>query len=89
MSDRIVLKWPLTLTPAGMGLEQRMLPGPVVAVAWQRDRVTLWIEHPIEGSKVDRLFVAVPTGSSFPAGAVHVGSAVSEGLVFHVYELAP
>jgi hypothetical protein len=83
VSDRIILKW---IVPPD-GLTAMMQPGPVVAVAWQRDEVTVWIDHDREARRVERSFVAVPTGVPFPAGGFHVGSAVSDYLVFHVYEL--
>jgi hypothetical protein len=88
VSDRIVLKWPLTFTGHGIGLTQFMQPGPVVAVAWQHENVTVWIDHPVESQKIQRSFEAIPTGLPFPPGATHVGSAISDDLVFHVYEVS-
>ena len=85
MSDRIILKWPMDDPQMG-GM---MLPGPVIAVGWQHDRLTLWIDHAVEARKVNRQFIAIPTGQAFATGAEHVGSAISNSFVFHVYELEP
>lgn len=81
--SRIVLKW----TIDNAILERYMLPGPVIAVAWQKGLPTIWIDHYVEGSKSLRGFEVIPTGMEFPGIGEHVGSAVSDELVFHVYEV--
>lgn len=68
-------------------MERTMLPGPVVAVAWQKGNVVIWIEHQVEAGKYQRGFEAIPTGVDFIGIGTHVGTAVSDDLVFHIYEI--
>lgn len=83
MSETIILKWPLEDEVQ----EIWMQPGPVIAVAWQFSLVTLWIAHELNAPKLLRSFQVLPTGVPFTGIGVHVGSAISDLLVFHVYEL--
>jgi hypothetical protein len=83
MSETIILKWPLESATS----EIWMQPGPVIAVAWQHELPTLWIAHDLHAPKLLRSFEAIPTGTPIPGIGVHVGSAISDELVFHIFEL--
>ncbi len=74
-----VLKFQLTFG------NEWQVPGAVIAVAWQHDRLTVWCEVDADDADTRTLRV-VATGGDVPRG-VHVGSAVSDELVFHVYEV--
>jgi len=94
---RVVWKYPLTQAEQTLQVPDAgiMESGPVRAVAWQHGNPTLWIEVNPEGKSRLRRFRVVATGEPFeprsPRGfeATYVGSAVSDALVFHVYELPP
>lgn len=67
-----------------------LVPGPVIAVAWQHHRLTVWCEvgPPGQATQPHEL-VAVATGEAPPGpGWHHAGSAVSDEVVFHVYQRA-
>jgi hypothetical protein len=83
MSETIILKWPLE----NERNEIWMQPGPVIAAAWQFGLVALWIAHELNAQKLLRSFEVIPTGVPFIGIGVHVGSVISDRLVFHVYEL--
>ena len=73
--------WIVTALPSGAR---------ILTVAWQNGNPTIWAEvDPDAERKAIRSFAAVPTGSpwSKPEGATYLGSAVSDELVFHVYEV--
>lgn len=80
---RQVLKY--TVTAAGV----RVPEGNVLAVAWQRGEVCVWIEvstHELYLVPTRRLR-AIPTGIPFDETKLRfVGSALSDDLCFHIYE---
>lgn len=62
-------------------------PGPVIAVAWQHGALTVWCVVP-EPAAPHQLAV-LATGEHAPGHPWrHAGSAVSDELVFHVYQRA-
>lgn len=56
-----------------------------LCVAWQRGDVCMWVQVPDEGEQTPRYFYVNPTGAPIE-GHTYIGSAVSDSLVFHVYE---
>ncbi len=59
----------------------------VRAVAWQGMGIHMWIELDPDKEPVHRKFVVAATGEPTPTGGAYVGSAISNLLVFHVYEV--
>ena len=53
--------------------------------------IEFWAEHDDAKPEVARTFVIAGTGQHIPAGASYTGTAprTSEGLVWHLFELAP
>lgn len=83
---RVVWKYSL------LGADSRLSippPGIVRAVAWQHDNPTMWIEVSPYDLPVPRRFIVVATGTPLPEGLSlwHLGSCISDELVFHVYEV--
>ena len=59
----------------------------VLAVADVDDHLVMWTEHIVGGTLTEeRTFVIAATGSEVDSSLVHVGTAVGERLVWHVYE---
>ena len=91
--NRVVWKYPLTAPEVELQVPEAgfMEPGIVRAVAWQHDNPTLWIEVDPDKEPKPRRFRVKATGEPFDAGTAligqYVGSAVSDPLVFHVYEI--
>ena len=86
---RVVWKYPLTKPEMLLQVPE---PGIVRTVAWQHDNPTLWIEVDPDKVRRERLFYVMATGQEFALSTVYgdliyVGSAVSDSLVFHVYEV--
>ena len=91
--SRAIWKYPLTGPEVLLQVPQAgfMEPGIVRSVAWQHDNPTLWIEVETDKPPQPRLFRVKATGERFDAGTEligqYVGSAISDDLVFHVYEI--
>jgi hypothetical protein len=94
--SRVIWKYPLTRPEMLLDVPEAgfMEPGIVRAVAWQHENPTLWIEVDPDKEPKPRRFNVVGTGDRFdpgdrydPDGALYVGSAISNDLVFHVYEV--
>lgn len=82
--------WKYPLTAADQVVESP--PGEVRAVAWQLGNPTVWIEVvPESDETLRRRFRVIATGERFDLAqyewAVYRGSAISDELVFHVYEV--
>lgn len=62
--------------------------GHVLTVAFQHGKLMAWVEHK-DAEPGCRYVNVIPTGQEFPSSFLadfeHVGSAVSDDLVWHVY----
>lgn len=63
--------------------------GKVVAVAWQTGALCVWVEYSGRPSAERQNLRIFGTGDPFkvPEGHVHLGTAVGDTLVFHLYGL--
>ena len=62
--------------------------GPIRAVAFQRGEVCVWVEVDKFNARRDRILIIYPTGVDVGPFLNFVGTAVSDDLVWHVYERA-
>lgn len=71
----------------GVPLASHDGPGPVVHVAMQHERPTVWIEADPSLDSVPRTFVIVGTGQTIPPQGRHCGTFFDGPFVWHVYEV--
>lgn len=81
MSRPKVLKWRL------QGIRNRMPVGKIVAVGFQQGRPHVWVET-LPGEKGEMSIETVMTGGEVPENGTHVGTAVSDEFVVHVYRVS-
>ena len=87
MSARTIWKFPILST----GPMWITIPAPGTPVLVGRDPDTglmaLWAEVEPCGEQQERKFRVLGTGHDIPANAQHVGSAIFDPLVWHLFEL--
>lgn len=88
MSTRVMYKAALTDLHGGDVLVWMSANAEVLHVEMQRRTPTLWFINDPQQSQVARRFLTIWTGHEFNVdGLVHVGSAVGEHLVLHIFEV--
>lgn len=84
---RAIWKYPLTQPEQEVEMPY---PGIIRAIAWQNGNPTLWVEVDPDGPIHKRRFAVVATGQRFSVNTydhdAYIGSAISDELVFHVYD---
>lgn len=77
-----VLKYPLTL-----GCNDLSIPpdAKIVLVGNQHGNLTMWVEVQ-PGPFITRRFMVYGTGHIIPFEEVHIGSAIMDSFVWHVFE---
>lgn len=63
------------------------MDGRVIACGWQNGVPTVWVQHDAMFTSKPLILRMVPTGVDFQVPGPHVGSAISDELVFHVYRV--
>lgn len=76
---KTILKY--TLYPGQVPIRE----GKVVAVGFQFGNPTAWVEHDDAFHFGNMSLEIVPTGVTFSGNGQHVGSAISDAYVWHVY----